>query len=110
MKICFSRLSTAVVNFQLDEFILKSNEFYLHDLTEETVNSLQEKIWRVVNKDESPEEPLNQATELRMNDVIKLGRMKYIISEIMIDGKLAVEQSNSIINMTPSAVWIYKKR
>lgn len=64
--------------------------------TEENINEMQNKIWYVVKQEESgignnnlnSNSNSNDLYEIKINDIIKLGRVKYAITEMKINGKL----------------------
>ena len=58
--------------------------------TENNINEIQNKIWYVIKNDdnikENPTAIINSSMhELRLNDIIKLGRVKYVITELNLD-------------------------
>jgi len=59
--------------------------------TEENINELQNKLWYVIKSDDVPNENpglSNNVYDLKINDIIKLGRVKYAITEIKINNNL----------------------
>jgi hypothetical protein len=62
--------------------------------TEMNINNLQNKIWYVIKQDESVNDNSNliinsnDIYEIKINDIIKLGRVKYAISEIKLNNHL----------------------
>lgn len=58
--------------------------------TEENINELQNKIWYIIKPEnaqpENNQNPSikieNESFELKLNDIIKLGRVKYVITEL----------------------------
>jgi hypothetical protein len=76
--------------------------------TEENINELQNKIWYII-KPESHNNQMNnnqqnpsianenEGFELKLNDIMKLGRIKYVITDLLINNTLtSIEDSNSI--------------
>jgi len=73
---------------------------------EENINVLQNKIWYVIKGEDLNTNQNSQQTnqiiknendfaELKLNDIIKLGRVKYVITEVKLNGKLSsIEQSS----------------
>ncbi len=59
--------------------------------TEENINELQNKLWYVIKSDDVLNENSgfsNNVYDLKINDIIKLGRVKYAITEIKINNNL----------------------
>jgi hypothetical protein len=63
--------------------------------TEQNINDLQNKIWYVIKQEEgsntNPTSPnlstsTNDAYDIKINDIIKLGRVKYALTEIKLNG------------------------
>lgn len=64
---------------------------------EENINNLQNKIWYIIKSEEQPPHSSNQLptqqqiinendfAELKLNDIIKLGRVKYAVTELQIE-------------------------
>lgn len=75
--------------------------------TEENINELQNKIWYIIKPEnaqpENNQNPSikieNESFELRLNDIIKLGRVKYVITELFLNG-----ESHSIEDLNSNAV------
>lgn len=61
--------------------------------TEENISDLQNKIWYVVKQEPVGNNPpiqyiANDVYALKINDIIKLGRVKYAITEIKIKDRI----------------------
>jgi hypothetical protein len=60
--------------------------------TEENINDLQNKIWYVIKQEDGASANVsssnNELYDIKINDIIKLGRVKYAITEIRIGEKL----------------------
>jgi hypothetical protein len=63
--------------------------------TEENINDLQNKIWYVIKQEDTNNAtnntvPLNSNDlyDIKINDIIKLGRVKYVITEMKMNDKL----------------------
>ncbi len=60
--------------------------------TEQNINDMQNKIWYVVKQDDSPQANTNMASndiyDIKINDIIKLGRVKYAITEMKLKDRL----------------------
>lgn len=78
---------------------LTLDNFYIHNPiefnmlpTEDNINDLQNKIWYVIKEDS---DSINDTFyDIKINDIIKLGRVKYAITEIKINNKfLSIEKS-----------------
>jgi len=84
--------------------------------TEQNINDLQNKIWYVIKQEEGvnplANTPINICTsscmndvyDLKINDIIKLGRVKYAITEINLYGILEsidkdFTSKNSVFNL-----------
>lgn len=79
--------------------------------TENNINELQNKIWYIIkpettttpNQNQNPNIlNENESFELRLNDIMKLGRIKYVITDLSLDGRLrSIEDtdSDSIYNL-----------
>jgi hypothetical protein len=56
--------------------------------TEENINDLQNKIWYVIKQEDgassNASSSSNDVYDIKINDIIKLGRVKYAITEIRI--------------------------
>jgi hypothetical protein len=72
--------------------------------TEENINDLQNKIWYIIKPEnqqsinnQNPQiQNENESFELKLNDIMKLGRIKYVITDLCIDGNVtSIEDSNS---------------
>lgn len=88
-------------SFNLDKFHL-SNEISFRMLpTEHNINDLQNKIWYVIRQEDSSQSgtlststSTNDTYYLRLNDVIKLGRVKYAITEVKLNNILESIDTN----------------
>jgi hypothetical protein len=78
--------------------------------TEQNINDLQNKIWYVIKQEDLTGQVNNNTTSLstndtydiKINDVIKLGRVKYVITEMKLGNTLqTVEKhvSNPVFNL-----------
>lgn len=63
--------------------------------TEQNINEMQNKLWYVVKHEENiannPQTIMtssNDAYDIKINDIIKLGRVKYAITEIKLNDQL----------------------
>lgn len=61
--------------------------------TENNINDLQNKIWHVIKHDDNYQEGQSSILsggmyEIKLNEIIKLGRVKYAITEVKIDDNL----------------------
>lgn len=72
--------------------------------TEENINDLQNKIWYIIKPEnaqpENNQNPSikieNESFELKLNDIMKLGRIKYVITDLCLGGvTTSIEDSNS---------------
>lgn len=62
--------------------------------TEENISELQNKIWYIINPEHSQPENNqnpsiqieNESFELKLNDIMKLGRVKYVITDLSLNG------------------------
>jgi hypothetical protein len=55
--------------------------------TEDNINDLQNKIWYVI-KPEDQNAVFNDSYDIKINDIIKLGRVKYVITEMKLGSQL----------------------
>ncbi len=78
--------------------------------TEQNINDLQNKIWYVIKQEDSngsngtnPPVSTNDVYDIKINDIIKLGRVKYAITEINLNGVLqSIDKEasgNSVFNL-----------
>ena len=65
------------------DFVLTSNLFYHMEPTQKNVTELQNKIWCVIGKGKNN---LQLEYELKVGDIIKLGRVKYEVIEMKVNG------------------------
>jgi hypothetical protein len=60
--------------------------------TEDNINELQNKIWYVIKQDDTNNANIlvnsNELYDIKLNDIIKLGRVKYVVTEMKMDEKL----------------------
>lgn len=92
----------AVSTINLGKFLLSTNLSFNQSPTEGNINELQNKIWYIIkpesNNLNSNQNPLianeNESFELKINDIIKLGRVKYAITEVSLGGVLHTIDNN----------------
>jgi hypothetical protein len=84
--------------------------------TEANINDLQNKIWYVIKQEDigniNPTTntiPIcsNDVYDIKINDVIKLGRVKYVITEMKLDNKV-VSIERDVINPVFNLICDYK--
>lgn len=73
--------------------------------TEQNINDLQNKIWYIIkpetstnpNQNQNPNiQNENESFELKLNDIMKLGRIKYVITDLCLNEKLkSIEDKNA---------------
>ena len=72
--------------------------------SEENINELQNKIWYIIKQENSSNNQNqnpnihneNESFKLKLNDIMKLGRIKYVITDLYLNGVLtSIEDSNS---------------
>lgn len=63
-------------------------------INNDELTALQEKIWHVIRPPNSQESNMNSAWELRKNDIIKLGRIKFWVKDI----NVAVSQEDNLFS------------
>ena len=83
---------------------------------EENINNLQNKIWYIIKSEEMIPIVSNQIqssniinenefAELKLNDIIKLGRVKYAVTEMTINNlKASIDRANpdnQVFNLIP---------
>jgi len=101
----------------LNRHFLSNPINYRMNPNEENINSLQNKIWYIIKSEELSNNSANQQqtqqqivnengfAELKLNDIVKLGRVKYAITEIKINGvKASIDQANiehQVFNLIP---------
>ena len=60
--------------------------------TEENINDLQNKLWYVIKQEDGASANVsssnNDIYDIKINDIIKLGRVKYAITEIRVNENL----------------------
>jgi hypothetical protein len=100
----------------LDKYLL-SNEI-THGMlpTESNINDLQNKIWYVIKQEDlgnsnQPNNTIptcsNEIYDIKLNDVIKLGRVKYVVTELRLNNKfLSIEKD--VINPVFNLICDYK--
>lgn len=87
---------------------------YLLNPNEENINNLQNKLWYIIksednNPNNSSQSPQiineNDFAEVNLNDIIKLGRVKYAVTEMKINNvKTSIDQAsheNQVFNLIP---------
>jgi hypothetical protein len=71
-----------------EKYFLSSPLCYGMVPTEENINDLQNKIWYVIKQEDGASTNASSSTndvyDIKINDIIKLGRVKYAITEIRI--------------------------
>lgn len=78
----------------LGKYFISNPINYGMQATEININNMQNKIWYVIKQEELAIENSNliinpnDAYNIKINDIIKLGRVKYAISEININNEL----------------------
>jgi hypothetical protein len=67
--------------------------------TEEAINELQNKIWYVIKPEDTNNSRLinNDLYNIKINDIIKLGRVKYVVTELKI-GDLCQTIDKDVVN------------
>jgi hypothetical protein len=90
---------------------------------EENINNLQNKIWYIIkSEDQSPHSANQQSSqqqitnendfaELKLNDIIKLGRVKYAVTELHIDNEInsieKADPNDQVFNLIPESELVY---
>jgi hypothetical protein len=78
--------------------------------TEININDMQNKIWYVIkqedlngqNNNNTISQSTNDAYDIKINDVIKLGRVKYVITEMKLGNEFKTiekDVSNPVFNL-----------
>lgn len=79
--------------------------------TESNINDLQNKIWYVIKQEDSSiQNPTNNAIpicsndiyDIKINDIVKLGRVKYVVTEMKLDNNVvSIERDveNPVFNL-----------
>ena len=85
------------VNHENKKFTLSTNLEKNMQPTTDNINELQNKIWYIIkpeantnsNQNQNPNiQNENESFELGLNDVMKLGRIKYVITDLCLNGDL----------------------
>ena len=70
--------------------------------TEQNINDLQNKCWYVIRQEDNnganPNNSIstNDVYDIKINDIIKLGRVKYAITEIKLNGMVqSIDKDNT---------------
>jgi hypothetical protein len=82
--IIFEERELGKISFEEDKILISNRINFLMTPSESNINEIQNKIWFVIkHEDNNITENLNSGMhELKLNDVIKLGRVKYVITEL----------------------------
>jgi hypothetical protein len=112
-------------------FLILGNSYSLHnaitfrmDPAEDNISELQNKIWYVIRpEDANPgssgntnnmvSQSINDTYDIKINDIIKLGRVKYVITEIKLEDKLLTlekDVTNPVFNLIGSYKYIQISR
>jgi len=90
----------------IDQYFLSSPICYGMVPTEENINDLQNKIWYVIKQEDgantNASSSSNDVYDIKINDIIKLGRVKYAITEIRIGESTQTIEKNidkSVFNL-----------
>jgi hypothetical protein len=83
--------------------------------TEENINDLQNKIWYVIKQEDLNGQNTNNTTsistndiyDIKINDVIKLGRVKYVITEMKLGNELKTIEKD-VVNPVFNLICDYK--
>jgi hypothetical protein len=79
--------------------------------TESNINDLQNKIWYVIKQEDSGiQNPTNNSIpicsndiyDIKINDIVKLGRVKYVVTEMKLDNNVvSIERDveNPVFNL-----------
>lgn len=99
-----------------DRYFFVNPISYRMNPNEENINNLQNKIWYIIKSEEMIPIVSNQIqssniinenefAELKLNDIIKLGRVKYAVTEMTINNiKASIDQANpdnQVFNLIP---------
>lgn len=85
----FEERELAKISFNDDKVIISNPLNFMMPPTEININDLQNKIWYVIKHEENSSNTINSGMyQIKLNDIIKLGRVKYAITELKIDDKL----------------------
>jgi hypothetical protein len=86
------------IHYFIDKFNFNNQIAFGMQATEININNMQNKIWYVIKQEDnlnnnntgnnSTSVNSNELYDIKINDVIKLGRVKYAISEINLNGNL----------------------
>ena len=91
--------STYILIYYIDKFYLSNQLSSNLPINNQTLTDLQEKIWHVVKSNNQNTTMLNSnksyssnfVYELKKNDIIKLGRIKFVVKEMnIVDGNYSV--------------------
>ncbi len=90
--ISFEERSLGKIIFKEEKIIISNPFNFLMSPTEKNISDIQNKIWYVIKHDDSikekPTDIINSSMhELKLNDIIKLGRVKYVITEVYLNDK-----------------------
>lgn len=93
------------VFYEKNKFILSTNLEKGMQPSEYNINELQNKIWYIIkpevnlnpNQNQNPNiKNENESFSLKLNDVMKLGRIKYVITDLCLNGVLSsIENDDS---------------
>lgn len=89
-EIEFEERELAKIYFDNLKIIISNPLKFGMNPTEINISDLQNKIWYVIKHDENSQENSNSIQsngmhEIKLNEIIKLGRVKYAITEIKLD-------------------------
>lgn len=88
--------------------------------TEQNINEMQNKIWYVIRQEDpagltsnnSNSSSTNEIYDIKINDIIKLGRVKYAITEIKLNGELRSidkDVTDPVFNLICDYKYIFNK-
>ena len=95
----FEERELAKIFFEENKIVISNSLNFFMSPTENNINELQNKIWYVIKHDDNFQDnvasTLNPGMyEIKINEIIKLGRVKYAITEIKIEDQIETLDNN----------------
>ena len=100
----------------LDKYFLSNQITHGMLPTESNINDLQNKIWYVIKQEDIGNSNQanntiptcsNEIYDIKLNDIIKLGRVKYVVTELRLNNK-ALSIERDVVNPVFNLICDYK--
>ncbi len=99
-EIEFEERELAKIYFEENKIVISNLLNFGMSPTEQNINDLQNKIWFVIKHDDNSQESQSSILssgmyEIGINEIIKLGRVKYAVTEMKIEENLNIIDRNN---------------